>query len=436
MLKIYIFILGLISNYCSITNAQNSYITIKDGSWNNNSTWLNSNRPPFTLPYGDNITISHNITYNSKINIKGSMLIQANGSVISSNNKDLHIGKDETNKGSIINYGEIDTGNKNLKLEQNSCGTNDTLPKLRNFGIIRTNELKVGKDCRSGIFVNEVNAKVYAEKFHIHGLAIIKDSMFLTDKIDQHGGILTGGGFIETPKVKSHDSKTNEVPIFRFITICDNNFSPEIEIDGDVFIELFDAINQIGNNSGQINIDLDSTYICSGNSLPVELLEFKSVVKNNKIELTFKTSSEKNSSHFHIEKLIDDKWLNICKIYSYGNSSSTNQYNYIDINPIKGDNYYRLKQIDINGNFEYLSKIVQNYKITYSKISITPNPSKNIIEITNLNTDVVFYNRIGENVTDKVEKINNLNNIYNISNLENGIYFIKTENEVLKFLKQ
>lgn len=116
------------------------------------------------------------------------------------------------------------------------------------------------------------------------------------------------------------------------------------------------------------------------NPLPVELISFSATaVNNNVVELNWQTATELNNDYFVIEKssnatdfeevsLVESKALN-------GSSNSNLNYSIIDSEPYLGESYYRLKQVDFNGDFNY-SSIVSVSLTSDSEISFTiyPNP--------------------------------------------------------------
>lgn len=99
--------------------------------------------------------------------------------------------------------------------------------------------------------------------------------------------------------------------------------------------------------------------------VPVELISFTAEVNNNNIELNWQTATEVNNTGFDIERSTsDEKWVAIGFVNGYGNSVTPISYSYLDKNMIGGSKYrYRLKQIDLDGRFEYSNEI---------EIDITP----------------------------------------------------------------
>ncbi len=92
--------------------------------------------------------------------------------------------------------------------------------------------------------------------------------------------------------------------------------------------------------------------------LPVELVFFDARLQGETTLLSWQTASETNNEGFEIEHSPDGKnWRNLATIKGQGTTFELQNYSYLHENPQPGLNYYRLKQMDYDGKFEY-SKIV------------------------------------------------------------------------------
>ncbi|MDQ6845567.1 MAG: LamG domain-containing protein [Bacteroidota bacterium] len=168
----------------------------------------------------------------------------------------------------------------------------------------------------------------------------------------------------------------------------------------------------------------------SSGILPVSLINFNASKENETIRLNWQTGNEINFSHFEVEKSIDGlSFKPIGSVNALNNI--TNNYSLIDNVPAKGFNYYRLKQINADGNFTY-SKII---RIDFSKklsIVISPNPAHNFVNIKTAEpiTEVRLISGSGSllkrwtNVTSATK--------LDVSNVSKGTYILKfvTANEV------
>ncbi len=94
------------------------------------------------------------------------------------------------------------------------------------------------------------------------------------------------------------------------------------------------------------------------NSLPIELLAFNGISKNNKVTLSWTTATETNNNYFTIEKSTDCiTFYPIGDVEGKGNKTTVSDYLYVDDGACPGINYYRLKQTDFDGVFSYSSII-------------------------------------------------------------------------------
>ena len=94
------------------------------------------------------------------------------------------------------------------------------------------------------------------------------------------------------------------------------------------------------------------------NPLPIELLEFNATANGDVVDLSWITASEINNERFEVERSNNaQNFTKVATVAGAGNSNMLLSYSTIDANPLNGVSYYRLKQIDYNGSFEY-SEIV------------------------------------------------------------------------------
>jgi hypothetical protein len=135
--------------------------------------------------------------------------------------------------------------------------------------------------------------------------------------------------------------------------------------------------------------DLSSTHISSTSYikragcavLPVSFVSFTGRRSNGGVELDWATASEKNNQGFVIERMDGQgDWQDIGEVAGAGNSDSRVQYSYTDPKPSSSKNYYRLKQVDLNGESAY-SNIVDIGDGNGLLISAVPNPFENALTI-------------------------------------------------------
>jgi Secretion system C-terminal sorting domain len=119
------------------------------------------------------------------------------------------------------------------------------------------------------------------------------------------------------------------------------------------------------------------------NPLPVIWGRFNASVLNKKSQLNWTTSSELNNDYFEVQYSADGNTFDpIGKVQGAGNSGKTMRYEFIHDNPLKGSSYYRLKQVDWDGKFEY-SPVISVY-MEDEDIRIYPNPATEILNIAGI----------------------------------------------------
>lgn len=179
----------------------------------------------------------------------------------------------------------------------------------------------------------------------------------------------------------------------------------------------------------------------SVNPLPVHLLNFSAVAQSSNIMVKWSTTSEINNDYFSVEKSLDGKnWMAIGDVNGAGNSEALSNYNFVDANPVNGVQYYRLKQVDVNGDFTYSSIAPVNFSNnSISQLNIFPMPASTSlnIELPGVSEmSVSIYNANGQKVYD-----NNSGNVLSIDiqNFAAGLYMVevKADNQIFssKFLK-
>jgi hypothetical protein len=96
----------------------------------------------------------------------------------------------------------------------------------------------------------------------------------------------------------------------------------------------------------------------SGAQLPVSLLNFSADAKNKKIKLSWATVNELNNDHFDIERSKDGAiFSRIGVLAGRGSVTDLQEYVFYDEQPLPGKIFYRLKQVDINGQSKYSNTI-------------------------------------------------------------------------------
>ena len=168
--------------------------------------------------------------------------------------------------------------------------------------------------------------------------------------------------------------------------------------------------------------------------VPVELISFNAVAENGKVRLNWYTASETNNAGFKIERSKDGAdYEEIFFIGGNGTTTNRNVYSYLDESVSSGVYYYRLKQVNFDGSFEYLNVVTvdlgtpdkflleQNYPNPFNPKTVitfqTPAEAKITLKI---------YDVLGNEVATLLDEQKSAG-IYNVeldaAQLTSGIYF-------------
>ena len=174
-----------------------------------------------------------------------------------------------------------------------------------------------------------------------------------------------------------------------------------------------------------------------GNPFPVELVSFNARLIEKNVFLNWKTATEINNYGFEIERKTEDAgsetWEKIGFINGNGNSNSPKEYSYIDKDLQGGNYYYRLKQIDNDGQFEYSPVVIvevaapMKYELTHNYPNPF-NPSTNI-KFTIPEAGLVklsVFNLLGQEIktlVDEQRQPGTYTQKFDATELNSGVYF-------------
>ncbi|MEY4905815.1 MAG: hypothetical protein RLZZ292_3630 [Bacteroidota bacterium] len=194
------------------------------------------------------------------------------------------------------------------------------------------------------------------------------------------------------------------------------------------------------NVASQNNVTFTYAQGCAS-VLAVEYLEplsAESIAQG--VLLHWATATERNNAFFDLERSKNGiDFEKIVTINGKNKYNKTEQYSFLDKNYFENQNYYRLRQTDTDGHFEYSNIVVVN-KEAKTKITISPNPIDDVLKINIFNEKIenaIILNANGQ-IVKSVQKIENSE--INVQDLPKGIYFLelKTEhqnNAAIKFIK-
>src|SRR5258708_8160541 len=105
------------------------------------------------------------------------------------------------------------------------------------------------------------------------------------------------------------------------------------------------------------------------------MLGFTGKVQNNTAKLTWTMESQHNCKWFVLERSGDPGGYDSISVVAGLNNGNTNQYNFFDPNMLKGNNYYRLRQVDMDGGIHYSKVLTLDNADVTGKMAIYPNPA-------------------------------------------------------------
>lgn len=179
-------------------------------------------------------------------------------------------------------------------------------------------------------------------------------------------------------------------------------------------------------------------------TLPITGLEFNAKKVNGAVAVSWSTKTEINTSHFVVERSVNGNVFSaLGQVAATVNSTTINKYNFTDKAPVQGNNYYRIKSVDLDGKFTY-SPVVVVKIIGDLKIVVYPTITNSTIQVlhakvTNPST-IKIFNYSGQQMKAVEVDSNAIQTEINVANLSSGIYIITFENSTTsfntKFVKQ
>ncbi|MEM9846926.1 MAG: choice-of-anchor Q domain-containing protein [Bacteroidota bacterium] len=166
--------------------------------------------------------------------------------------------------------------------------------------------------------------------------------------------------------------------------------------------------------------------------LPVDLMAFTAEKSGAKSLLRWSTASEQENLGFEIQriqKLETNAWQSISFVKGAGTTLHQMDYKFYDQQPVEGENYYRLKQMDVNGSFSYSDVKVVNFgKADAFQVSMAPNPTEGLLQLTlpprHHFENISIYNSTGQLVLQLA-----IQTQISLADLADGWYWLRLESE-------
>ncbi len=177
-------------------------------------------------------------------------------------------------------------------------------------------------------------------------------------------------------------------------------------------------------------IDVCVQEIESVSPLPVEFMYFKGSCNPKSVILEWATASELNNKLFAVERSFGREFERIGTVAGNGTTSEVQRYSFEDKSPNRFEAYYRLRQEDFDGTFEY-SEIISLPECKPAKVQIFPNPVRNQLNLVLTDfggieiEDITIYDTFGRLINQAIIHKNGSTGTHfrvDVTNLTNGLY--------------
>lgn len=176
-------------------------------------------------------------------------------------------------------------------------------------------------------------------------------------------------------------------------------------------------------------------------SLPVKMAYFRAIPLDKRVNLVWETTEESNSAYFDIERSSDAKeFSNLGRIQAQGDYAGTKRYSFNDQSPIKGTNYYRLKQVDQDGKFVRSHIVPAVFDENSALFEIMGNPSgsseihflfRNLCQ-----NNLKFFDSSGKSLPFSLSNQGNHFYLHPKQPLTSGIYILRTADRDQQFSRK
>ncbi len=172
--------------------------------------------------------------------------------------------------------------------------------------------------------------------------------------------------------------------------------------------------------------------IVTDDLIPVEMTSFTYNVKDNNVNLNWRTATETNNSGFEVQRKTAGEWQTIGFVKGSGTTTQSQTYAYTDAGLASGTYVYRLNQVDLDGSSHASSElsIVINNAADFALVQNYPNPFNPATQIgysvgQRANVSLVVYDLLGREVATLVNEVKEPGSYkvnFSASNLPSGVY--------------
>ncbi len=184
-----------------------------------------------------------------------------------------------------------------------------------------------------------------------------------------------------------------------------------------------------------------SSLACAASGpLPVELVYFKATKYGANASLKWITLSELNNNYFEVEHSTDAvNFTTIGSVEGNGTTNARHDYSFLHTSPPSGINYYRLKQVDYDGQYKYSNIEFLNFDID-NQLKVFPNPTSARVFVSSIpqgTANINIYDISGKLMYNKFfDYVNDEDLTIDLSNFSKGEYILMINDKNFKLIKQ
>ncbi len=357
-----------------------------------NATFNNSNISGITL--NDNMTVTNGITFTDGVvntGINRLSIENTSASAISGYSSNSFV------NGRLRRYITTNTSTYAFPVGNGVASNNYHLAEIINNNMTGVSYI----DSRYGALTNHNDGDMTASDSYMTYLSVAPAGVWHLTPNAQPGGSydvrlnLTNMGIFTDNQfgiLKRNDGSTSGADWSAPGTMNGDNGAGRLIADGYALRMGLASFSEFGIGRASTN----------GNPLPIELVSFTAQPNAEKqVVLNWTTALEINNDYFTIERSTDGvNFEEVALVNGAGNSQQENTYSTVDAAPVSGLSYYRLKQTDFDGGFEYSGMVNVTIGVAEptAEITVYPNPANTgqQVQINIANSDAKFTVEIYE----------------------------------------
>lgn len=184
--------------------------------------------------------------------------------------------------------------------------------------------------------------------------------------------------------------------------------------------------------------DIKLATCSDGGPLPVSFINIAAKKKGSGVNISWSTIYEVNNDFFEVERSNDGglTWITVVKTRGSGTSSTTKNYTVYDAKPAAGTNYYRVRQVDLDGTSRYSTTVAYKLTIVGTDISVLANPFNaginiDILSHSNQVLNCRLFDNSGKLVINQQLNIprGSSRKMIETGNLSRGIYILQVTDQ-------